>query len=89
MKDRTETARRYMRELAEVTGGRYFPMEALPNLEEAFSKIAEELSQQYSLAYYPKEPGKKGERREIRVKVNVPNAAVRARSSYIVGSNRK
>ena len=88
-KGRTETAKRYMRELAEVTGGRYFPMEAISNLEEAFSRIAEELSQQYSLAYYPKEPGKKGERREINVKVNIPDAAVQARSSYIVGSTKK
>lgn len=79
----------YMPDLAEVTGGRYFRVEDISDLGEAFANVARELSQQYSVGYYPKEPGKRGERRRIKVRVNVPGAAVRARSSYIVGSPRR
>jgi len=45
------------------------------------------LRSQYSIGYYPKEEGAAGERRQIKVRVNRPNVAVRARDSYIVGQN--
>lgn len=78
----------YMRGLPQITGGRYFNIDNIANLERTFTQVANELGQQYSIGYYPKNSGKKGERREIKVKVNVPNVAVRARESYIVGSNK-
>lgn len=81
-------ARTYMQQLAEVTGGRRYQIENLFSLEETFKTVAQELGQQYSLGYYPKETGRKGERRQIKVKVNVPDAAVRARSSYVVGDSK-
>ena len=52
-------------------------------LATAFSKIAGELSAQYSLGYYPKTAPKSGERRLIKVVVNQPDLAVRARQSYV------
>ena len=75
---------RYLRDLAELTGGRvYEARKDLSYLREAFTHIAEELRRQYSLGYYPKQVGQPGERRKLRVRVNRPDLAVRARNSYI------
>jgi VWFA-related protein len=82
------TANTYMKALPSVTGGRSFRIEEISDLKSTFSEIAKELGQQYSLGYYPKDPGKKGERRQIKVRVTIAGAAVRARASYIVGSTR-
>lgn len=78
----------YIQDIAQKTGGRHYKIENISNLEETFKTVAQELGQQYSLGYYPKETGRKGERRQIKVKVNVPDAAVRARSSYVVGDSK-
>jgi hypothetical protein len=51
-------------------------------LAEAFRKVAEELSHQYSLGYYPRTTLQSGERRLIKVRVEQPDVAVRARESY-------
>jgi hypothetical protein len=41
------------------------------------------LRRQYTLGYYPKAAAQAGQRRQIRVRVNQPNLAVRTRDSYI------
>lgn len=79
----------YMKNLAQIAGGRSYKIEDISNLEETFAQIAKELGQQYSIGYYPKQAGKNGERKQIKVKVNIPNAAVRARDSYVVGNSKK
>lgn len=82
--------KRYLDDLAEVTGGRLFRPEATPGgLERAFAGIAEELRHQYNIGYVPVSEGKPGERKSIRVRVDRPNLVVRARDSYIVGSARQ
>lgn len=78
-----ERASQYLRELAERTGARQYQAETTQNLAAAFANIAEELRRQYSLGFYPKNPAQAGERRQIRVRVNQPNLAVRARDSYV------
>ena len=79
--------RKYLRELADVTGGRVFRPESTPGgLERAFEGIAEELRRQYNIGYVPDTEGKAGERRAIKVRVDRPNLVIRARDSYIVGS---
>lgn len=81
--------KRYLEELAEVTGGRVFRPEATPGgLTKAFEGIAEELRRQYNIGYIPADEGKRGQRKQIKVRVNRPNLIVRARDSYIVGSAR-
>lgn len=75
---------KYMQNLAQISGGRNYQIEKIVELEETFQGIVDELKQQYNLGYYPKTEGKKGERRQIKVKVNQPNLAVRARSSYVI-----
>lgn len=78
-----EQANRYLRDLAERTGARQFQADSTSNLAYAFGNVAEELRRQYSLGFYPKRPPQPGQRRQVRVRVNQPNLAVRARDSYI------
>ena len=82
-----ERANRYLRELAEKTGARQYQADNTNNLSYAFRNIAEELRRQYSLGYYPIRPPQNGERRQVRVRVNQPNLAVRARDSYVFGQD--
>ena len=83
---RIEEIDQYMKDLALKTGGRPFQVEDIANLEETFKMVADELGKQYGLGYYPKplENGQKKQVRQIKVKVNKPNLAVRARSSYVI-----
>jgi Ca-activated chloride channel family protein len=79
---------RYLLDLAESTGGRVYEAgKNLNYLRDAFSQIAEELSRQYTLGYYPRKKEGSGERRKIKVRVNKSEVAVRARDSYIYKSS--
>ena len=78
-----EQANRYLRDLAERTGARQFQADSTSNLTYAFASVAEELRRQYSLGYYPKRPPQQGQRRQVQVRVNQPNLAVRTRGSYV------
>jgi len=78
-----EIANRYLQELSDRTGARSYQADSVQNLGSAFAQIAEELRRQYSLGYYPKSPAQAGERRQVRVRVNQPNLAVRTRDSYV------
>lgn len=77
-----ERGTRYLQLIAEASGGRFQYSDNLKNLENSFARIAEELRQQYSLGYYPKNQATKNEKRRIKVRTNVPNAEVHARDSY-------
>jgi VWFA-related protein len=81
-----ELADQYLREIADSTGGRQYHADSLQNMSLAFANVAEELRRQYSVGYYPKRPGQPGERRQIKVRANEPNLAVRSRDSYVVNS---
>jgi Ca-activated chloride channel homolog len=83
-----DLADQYLRELATSTGGRGYQADSLQNMASAFANVAEELRRQYSIGYYPKRPPQPGQRREIRVRTNQPNLAVRTRDSYIFGSSK-
>jgi Ca-activated chloride channel homolog len=78
-----EKANRYLHALADLTGARLYEADNTQNLSYAFANVAEELRRQYSLGYYPNRPAQAGERRQIKVRVNQPNLAVRTRDSYI------
>lgn len=79
----------YMRGLAQTTGGRHYQVESLSDLGKTFGLVANELRRQYSLGYYPKNQLEVGQTRKIKVKVRLPDLAVRARDSYIVGPSQK
>jgi VWFA-related protein len=75
---------RYLDELAQLTGGRvYEASKDLRDLQTAFSHIADELGRQYGIGYYPKKKGEPGERRQIKVRTNRTDVAIRARDNYI------
>lgn len=72
---------KYLQQLADKTGGRYFQNSDLNTIKRSFVEVAEELRRQYVLGYQPNEPGQRG-LRKIRVKVNRKHVAVRARRFY-------
>jgi Ca-activated chloride channel family protein len=76
----------YLNDLAYKTGGRIYRADTTHDLSQSFALIAEELRRQYSLGYYPKTTAQAGTRRQIRVRVMRPDLIVRARDSYITGS---
>lgn len=80
-----------LRELAEPTGGRAFMLDdahrgGIDLVDQAVKEISIELRQQYSIGYYPKNPGKEGDFRRIRVTVRDPAMKVRTREGYRVTS---
>jgi VWFA-related protein len=79
-----DRANKYLEGLAEKTGGRLYRANDPAQLAQAFSHIAEELRRQYSLGYYPQTGTvASADRRQIKVRVNRPNLAVKARDSYV------
>jgi Ca-activated chloride channel family protein len=74
----------YMRTLAHSSGGIIVDASQEENLSSAFSKIATELSSQYSLGYYPSDLGNGGEFRRIEVKVVRPGLSARTREGYYI-----
>ena len=79
-----DRANQYLRELADRTAGRLYRANDTTQLAQAFSRIAEELRRQYTLGYYPQDSiASNAARRQIKVRVNRPNLAVKARDSYV------
>ena len=75
-------AQKYLQQLAEKTGGRYFMAADANTIRRSFAEVAEELRRQYVLGYHPNELAQGGRARKIRVKVDRERVAVRARRSY-------
>lgn len=84
-----KAAEEYLDRLATFTGGTVHLASTLGNLNKAFTKIASELREFYSLGYYPTSEGVPGKMRRIKVKVDQINVAVRARDSYVVPKKKK
>jgi VWFA-related protein len=81
-KEEYEAAAKRLKELATRTGARYYEVENIGDTKQAFASIAEELRRQYWLGYYPTNTTRDGRYRKIRVTVNKPEVAVRARDGY-------
>jgi Ca-activated chloride channel family protein len=77
---------RALREFADQTGGRTEVVEEFDDIDPAVASIAEELSQQYLLAYVPPRSEKDGKWHEIRVEVDKRGHTVRARRGYLAAS---
>ena len=75
-------AQKYLQQLAQKTGGRYFMAADGNTIKRSFAEVAEELRRQYVLGYHPNELAPRGQERKIRVKVDRKRVAVRARRSY-------
>jgi VWFA-related protein len=74
----------YLDQLAEKTGGRVYVATTLGNLTDAFTKIASELREYYSIGYYPKGDQTPGRLHRLKVQTDQQNVAVKSRSSYVV-----
>lgn len=82
-------ASEYLDEMAYRTGGRIYDAQTNRSLASAFSKIASELREFYSLGYYPSDEGNTSKRRKIKVRVKMKKVSVRSRDSYVLGSTEK
>ena len=78
-----ERGTRYLQLLAQTSGGRFHYAEHEQNLVKAFARIAEELRQQYSLSYYPRNQDGRHAKRRIKVTVKADDAVVHHRDSYL------
>lgn len=80
--------KRQLKALAEETGGlAYFPKN-IRQCDRACKDIAEEVSRQYTLGYYPKLEEWNGQWRNVQVKIPAsPTFAVRARKGYYAVSD--
>ena len=67
------------------TGGKYYYATSLPQLDEAFRKISDELRTQYLLAYYPSQRYSNSEFRQLRVDLTNPPAGGPFQSHYRAG----
>lgn len=79
-----ELADRQMKELAQTSGGRVFPVADLSEARNAFKAVADEIGTKYSLGYYPANEKRDGSYRKIKVELKgIPaGATVRAREGY-------
>jgi Ca-activated chloride channel homolog len=82
-------AEEYLDQLAQRTGGREYIADSLANLSDAFSKIASELREFYSIGYYPTAERVTGHRANVKVKVDQPSLVVRARDSFLMRKGAK
>jgi Ca-activated chloride channel homolog len=71
-------------QISEDTGGKYFYATSVPELDDAFRKISDELRTQYLLAYYPSQRLSDSSFRRIEVKLDGAGSSltVRHRAGY-------
>ena len=74
----------YLRRLADATSTGIYPAAEISDLDRAIASIVDELHNEYSIGYYPRNAGVSGEQRRVEVRVNRPQLVVRARTGYVV-----
>jgi Ca-activated chloride channel homolog len=75
-------ARGALRDLAEKSGGVFFASTGGTDLNDAFARIVEEMSHQYTVGYYPANDRHDGKWRKIGVTTRRPNVSLRTRAGY-------
>ena len=68
-----------LRDLADATGGRYFPVDEKDPLEPVFREIGDELRAHYVIGFEPRSPNSRG---ALQVSVTTPGFTVRTRAQY-------
>ncbi len=81
-----DQARLYLQAISDASGGRYFFATKPEQVKLFFARIAEELRQQYVIGYYPTNLSPSKQRRQIKVKVDLPNTTIRTRKHYVYQS---
>jgi len=74
---------------ADKSGGRFISTPGGPALRDAFSSIARELGQQYTIAFRPQEKARDGRWHTLEVKLSRPELVVRTRKGYRSRSLKK
>jgi Ca-activated chloride channel homolog len=74
--------RQYLEELSRFSGGLLLDASQLDNLGSVFRKIAEDLSSQYSIGYYPKNLRHDEKFRKIEVRAEIPGFVARTKQGY-------
>ena len=72
-------------QISSDTGGKYYYATSLPQLDDAFRQISDELRTQYLLAYYPSQRYSNSEFRQLRVDLANPPAGGPYQSHYRAG----
>jgi Ca-activated chloride channel homolog len=83
-----DRADKFLQELATRSGGRINQASDRANMALAFSRIADELRQFYSIGFYPQNEQDTGRKRRLKVKVNREKVSVRTRDSYTIGGKK-
>jgi VWFA-related protein len=79
-----DLARSEMKQIAQNSGGKTFPIANLTEAKKAFTEVANEIGTQYSLGYYSSNVKRDGSYRKIKVELRgVQGAKVQAREGYI------
>ncbi|MEP6703330.1 MAG: VWA domain-containing protein [Acidobacteriota bacterium] len=71
-----------LRNFAEKTGGMFIATPGGVAMRDVFRKIVDELGEQYTLSYQPKNTAKDGKWRAVEVRVSRPNLSIRTRKGY-------
>lgn len=79
--ERAESAKEFLAKLSEVSAGRFYQSKKT-DLKKTFVLIAEELRNQYRLGFVPGSLARDGSLHALKVKVDKPEVAVRARTQY-------
>jgi Ca-activated chloride channel homolog len=88
-RDRYLIAADYLRSLAAQSGALHLRAESIESSSFAFALIANELRNQYTLAYYPTNDKRDGDFRAIAVRVKGGDFSVRARQGYRAPKDEK
>lgn len=80
--EKAKEAEYVLRRLARETGGQVFFVLKTEEVSKAFTRIADELTNQYELGYVSNNPRMDGAYRQIAVRANRPSATARARPGY-------
>jgi Ca-activated chloride channel family protein len=79
--DREQKAAQYLRELSELSSGRFYQSN-VTEFDNAFKQISDELRAQYLIGFYPEKSKLDGNTHALELQVLVPDASVRCRKSY-------
>ena len=71
-----------MTKLALYSGGLLFDAKKIDDLRPAFQKVAQELSSQYSIGFYPKNLKHDGKFHKVEMKTKKPGLLVRNKQGY-------
>jgi VWFA-related protein len=74
--------KQYLMDLASFSGGLFVDGSRTDDLGPAFRKIAEELWNQYSIGYYPRDLKHDKKFREVTIKIKRPGLIVRSKPGY-------